>query len=396
MKVIVLLILLTVALLPVGGLLFWQNVGNPIPAFIPSFVNTAQVIEDHRLNELKGGESVGFPFQVYPGFQLRVFAKKLPGVSNLALSPNGTLLASLPSQGKVVALLDDNHNGEAEQVKDVLTNLNHPTGIAFNKGKLFVVENSQVTRFHFDNSNYTANFDQTIIQLPLNSRSHELVFNSADQLFIGVGSDCNVCVKQDQRLASVLVSDADGAQLSVYASGLRNPSGIAFDPLNNQLWVSENGRDFLGDNLPPDEIIALEPNRDYGWPYCFGDKTPDLAFDPTSTSRCEQTALPAGKLPAHSAPRGVAVIRNIEYPSDWQGDLIVALHGSWNRTQPVGYKLVHLKVVGNRIVGMEDFISGWLDEWQAIGRPNDVIFDPNGNLYVSDDKANLVYIINKK
>lgn len=219
------------------------------------------------------------------------------------------------------------------------------------------------------------------------------------KMYVSVASTCNVCNETSTFSATVIVSDNDGKNPIIFAKGLRNAAFITINPATQELWATEMGRDYLGDNLPPDEIDIIRDGKDYGWPYCFGDKIHDDDFDPANNHSCDNTESPIYQIPAHSAPLGLAFINSPQFPSSWQGDLLVAYHGSWNRSTPIGYKVVHLKVSGNSITQSEDFLTGFLSDQavngpdQALGRPVGLIFDELGNLYLSDDKAGKVYII---
>ena len=183
----------------------------------------------------------------------------------------------------------------------------------------------------------------------------------------------------------------DGSGDRVFAQGLRNSVGFVFHPSTGEIWATENGRDALGDDLPPDEINIVRDGRDYGWPFCYGQRIADTSLN--NPGSCDATVASLQDLQAHSAPLGLRFIESSHFPEEWQGDLLVAYHGSWNRSEPTGYKVVRLAVDGNTIVAEEDFISGWLvANGSSVGRPVDLIFGPqDGALYISDDKAGLIY-----
>ncbi|MFI5205702.1 MAG: PQQ-dependent sugar dehydrogenase, partial [Candidatus Paceibacterales bacterium] len=174
---------------------------------------------------------------------------------------------------------------------------------------------------------------------------------------------------------------------------------IQFNPKTGELWGTEMGRDYLGDNIPPDEINIIREGVNYGWPNCYGDRVADTSFNQDAT--CQFTQSPIYQIPAHSAPLGLTFINSSQFPADWQGDLLVAYHGSWNRTLPTGYKVIHMKVNGNTISGVSDFLTGFIGVGaksgaDALGRPVDLTFDKSGNLFLSDDKTGDVYIIQKQ
>lgn len=323
---------------------------------------------------------VNLPLNLPQGYTIGYYSQNLGGVRDLEFSPEGTLIASVPSDGKVIAL----KNGE---VTESLTNLNNPHGIAFFNNQLFVAEETKVSRYNWNGQTLEASLDKVLFDLPPrgNHFTRSLVFDKSGNLYISVGSTCNVCNEQDPRHAAVLISDAEGSNPRIFAKGLRNSVFMALNPKSGEVWATDMGRDFLGDNLPPDEVNILKDSKDYGWPNCYGNKVPDTKFNPAAD--CTGSEPPIFEIPAHSAPLGLIF--------DPQGDLLVAYHGSWNRSSPIGYKVVKLKINGNQVTGEEDFISGFLQNSQTLGRPVDLIFDKEGNLYISDDKAGAVYIVRK-
>jgi glucose/arabinose dehydrogenase len=184
--------------------------------------------------------------------------------------------------------------------------------------------------------------------------------------------------------AAIWVSDLDGKNLRQWAGGLRNTVFFTFDK-NGKIWGNDMGRDLLGDNLPPEELNIIEDGGDYGWPFCYGDRVRDEKYlAGKQTEYCQKTRSPIFKYPAHVAPLGITF--------DKDGNLIVAFHGSWNSSVPVGYKVVKLRVKNDQVTGTEDFISSWLTpEREVLGRPVDVVFDEADNLYISDDRAGVIY-----
>ena len=232
---------------------------------------------------------------------------------------------------------------------------------------------------------------------------------SKTKLYIGVGSSCDVCLESSWKNAAILESDPIGSFTAEFAGGLRNSVFFTFHPETKEIWATEMGRDNLGDNLPPDEInvvkVADQENkfgaRRFGWPFCYGNQIKDKTFNPAKVDRldiptdCRQTEPSTIELPAHSAPLGLAFVPSAAgWPKEWRNNLLVAYHGSWNRSEPTGYKIVRFIVDKNgKVVATEDFISGWLKDGKILGRPVDLKFGPDGVLYISDDTAGLVYRI---
>ena len=341
------------------------------------------------------------PFKLSQGFTLAIFAAHIPGARVLALDPEGTLLVSLTRQGKVVALPDKDDDGQADRVVTVLQGLNNPHGLAFgpeDPPRLYVAETDQVAGYDYDPEQLKATNKQKIIDLPPGGRhvTRTLLFlppPREHRLLIAVGSDCNVCEEKDWRYAKILVADSSGANLETYASGLRNSVFMAVHPLTKHIWATDMGRDYLGDNLPPDEINLIMEGEHYGWPWCYGKRVHDDRFDPTGSHRqfCTETLPSFIDLPAHSAPLGLAFFPKA-WPKEFRYNLLVAYHGSWNRTEPTGYKVVRFKLdpAGNPI-DAEDFITGWLTPQGPLGRPVDILIKDDGTIFISDDKAGVVY-----
>ena len=344
--------------------------------------------------------SVGL--KVPAGYAVHVFASGAGTARDLQFSPGGTLLVSNPATGNVTALPDANRDGVADSAKTVLhDSAPNVHGLAFYGGKLFVAEESRVVRYNWSEATLTATQDKVLFSLPTPNADHNkrtIVFDAAGHMFVSVGSTCNVCIESDPRSATIMESDADGANPHVFATGLRNAPFIAINPSSNELWSTEMGRDYLGDNTPPDEINIIQAGQNYGWPICYGAKIHDTNFDHKTyiADPCVTTIAPIFGVPAHNAPLGLAFIKSAQFPLPSQGDLIVAYHGSWNRSVPDGYKLVHLTVRGNTIAASEDFMTGFINGSTAAARPVDVTFDTYGNLFVSDDKSGSIYIVQKQ
>jgi len=218
-------------------------------------------------------------------------------------------------------------------------------------------------------------------------------------MYVSLGSTCDVCSQSPNVGGSILISNSEGSSPRVFAKGLRNAAFLAINPESDELWSTEMGRDHLGDNIPPDEIDIIKQGDDYGWPNCYGNKIWDKEFNKGKTDPCTNTTAPIYEIPAHSAPLGLVFIKSKQFSPDWQNDLLVAYHGSWNRSVPTGFKIVHLNAEGNSIIGSEDFMTGFQvgpNAKSAFARPVDLVFDKQGNLYVSDDKSGNIFIVQKK
>lgn len=361
-----------------------QKVGDIAPAVLPP----------KELENISVGEKTDFPISAPAGFSVGVFAKDLSGARDLEFTQEGTLFVSLPSSGKIAAVSDSDKDGTGE-VKDIAAGLERPHGLAFREGKLYVAEETSVSVYDWDEQNRELTNKKTLFALPAGGRhfTRTLVFDKTGKLYISVGSTCDVCVEKNPLHSAVLISDPAGTAPRLFARGLRNSVFITLNPQSGEIWGTEMGRDFLGDETPPDEVNIIKEGSDYGWPYCYGDKIHDTDFDKKIDviDPCLKTTSPIYKIPAHSAPLGLTFINSPQFPADWQGDLLVAYHGSWNRSTPTGYKVVRMKVEGDKITGEEDFLTGFLSGSQTLARPVDLIFDQAGSLYISDDKAGYIF-----
>lgn len=346
--------------------------------------------------EIKGGE-MPFSLTTASEYTVRLFANNITNARDLFFTSEGTLLVSSPSTGNVYALPDRDKNGIADEVIAVASGLNNPHGLAMYKGKLFIAETRRVSRFSFDTNSFKAVFEKQLFRLPanINHNKRTIEFDKNGNLYTSVGSTCNVCEETDGQSGTVLVSDSEGDNLKVFSKGLRNAPFLVFHPTTGVLWSTGMGRDYLGDDLPPDEINILRESKDYGWPYCYGKGIFDTSFKKKSASYCISTVFPAFEIPAHSAPLGLAFIPS-NFSNEWSNDLLVAYHGSWNRSVPDGYKVVRLDIQGETITSSEDFLTGFIQNGSVMGRPVDVAFDEEGYAYISDDKAGNIYIISKE
>jgi glucose/arabinose dehydrogenase len=336
------------------------------------------------------------------GFHISVFAEEVDDARMMIFTPGGVLLVSESGEGKVVALPDSKHAGKAERVATVLSGLNEPHGLAFYEGKLYVAENDKVRRYDWDEANLRASNPQKLADLPTGGgHSTRTVLFHGGKMYVSAGSSCNVCIEKDPRRATVMEFNPDGSGQKVFAKGLRNAVGLAVNPKTDTVWVTVNGRDWLGDDLPPETIYDLgKDGGDAGWPYCYGDRVPDSNFTKPGDNRCQSVIEPKVQMQAHSAPLGLAFNEGSQFPAEYQNNIFVAFHGSWNRSVPTGYKVVHVKLddKGQPQGGAEDFITGWLapgekQKGRWMGRPVGIVFGGDGSMYLSDDAEGAIYRI---
>lgn len=336
------------------------------------------------------------PFSLPKGYVVHIFAKDLGTPRDLQFTPGGTLLVSDPVAGRIVALPDRDGDGVADGSVTVIKGLSRAHGLSFSL-KLLVAGLTTLYQFDWNEEALEATNRTIVSTYPANNdhNNRAVTVDSNENIFLSLGSSCDVCFENPTRGGSVLKKGAQ-EKMSLYAKGLRNAAFLAIHPVTGKLWGTEMGRDNLGDNIPPDEINIIEDGKDYGWPNCYGGKVPDTSFN--ARADCSNTTAPVYEFPAHSAPLGLTFITSSQFPSTWQNDLLVALHGSWNRSTAIGYKVVHLKIEGEKVVSSEDFMSGFNPGTQkddSLGRPVDLAFDKRGNLYISDDKAGAIYIVQK-
>jgi glucose/arabinose dehydrogenase len=333
-----------------------------------------------------------------PGFHIAVFAEALHA-RQMAFSPGGVLLVTDMSDGTLLAFPDPKHTGRAERMVPVLSGLNAPHGIAFHKGKLYVAEINAIRQYDWDESQLHAGNEKKIVDLPGSGGGHSTrtILFANGKMYVAVGSSCNVCTEGDQRRAAVTVYNDDGSGQRILASGLRNAVGLAVNPKTNTIWATDNGRDGLGDALPPEEVNDLGPHGgNAGWPYCYGNRVPDRSQ--SKDYDCSKTIAPAVEMQAHSAPLGLLFYGGEMFPPEYRGNLFVTFHGSWNRSVPTGYKVIRVKFndKGEPQGPPEDFISGWLRPGETkkgvwMGRPVGLVVGADGAMYVSDDSAGVVY-----
>lgn len=380
-----LLIIIVVILLAGGiyGYLFYKN-----NLQVPYNKNAASQSPEANLDQ--EGNKTGLPFKIPKGASFSVFARDLINPRVMVFDPKGNILVSIPSQGKVVGL---NQNGSQTTVFD---GLKEPHGLAFfchNQCQLYIAETNQVSVFDYDSNLMKAMNQKKILDLPGGGVHFTRTITTTDdgKLLVATGSDCNVCNEDDQRRASIWISDSDGSNFKPFAQGLRNSVFMTKNPKTGDIWATEMGRDWLGDNLPPDEINIIKEGKNYGWPYCYGKNVHDTNFDPRNQDNACSGREPSHiDLPAHSAPLGLEFFKD---------SLLVSYHGSWNRSTPTGYKVVRItgdcieKSNPNGSCNIEDFVTGWLSEdGHFSGRPAGILVEGQ-KIYISDDKAGVIYLL---
>jgi glucose/arabinose dehydrogenase len=342
-----------------------------------------------------------------PGFKIDVFASNLggslvsyPGTNpgpRMMLLKDNVLFVTIPNQGRVVALPDRNGDSKADEAITFIEKLNNPHGIDFYDGWFYIAEENRVIRVKPGSNNLIADrgtLEVLIDNLPTGGHFTRTIKVHNNSLYLSIGSSCNVCYEQDERRAAISICALNGTGCRVFARGSRNAVGFVFHPLTGKMYATENGRDYLGDDLPPDEINLIEDSKNYGWPICYGKNIHDTDFDKNVYVRspcAEPFETPALiDLQAHSAPLGLAFYYGNSFPAQYRGSLFVAYHGSWNRQIPTGYKIVEINMTDFTV---KDFATGWLSGNNVLGRPVDIIVANDGSLFVSDDNAGKIYRI---
>lgn len=328
-----------------------------------------------------------------PGFTISVYAQDLGTPRFMAYSPEGVLYVTDSRGGRVLALPDANGDGVADETQIVVSGLRQPHGITFHEGALYVGETDKIVKFERAGDSWG---DKQILISGIPTGGHgtrTVVFGEDGKMYVSIGSSCNVCEEDSPLRAAVWQYNADGSEGKLYTKGLRNAVGLALRPGSGEIWASNNGRDMLGDDLPPETVNVLADGADFGWPRCHAGRIVDPDYG--SQGGCEGVKAPAVEMQAHSAPLGLRFYDGQMFPAEYQNNLFVAFHGSWNRSDPTGYKIVRVPVDESGQVGaVQDFATGWLqadgDSW---GRPVDVIVAADGSLMVSDDSGGRVYRI---
>ena len=331
---------------------------------------------------------------VPPGFRVATFTSAVPGARSLTLGANGTVFVGTQA-GSVYAVVDREHDGRADQVFTIAKGLDMPNGVAFRQGALYVAEVSRVQRYDAIEDHLAAPPAPVTVIDGLPREHHHgwkfIAFGPDDLLYVPVGAPCNVCESSDPRFASILRFRPDGTPVDTMARGVRNTVGFDWEPGSGTFWFTDNGRDLLGDDVPPDELNrATVAGRHYGFPACHGGTIVDPVF--AKGRDCRMFEPPAIALGPHVAAIGMRFYRGTMFPEEYRGQVFIAEHGSWNRSQKIGYRvmLVRLDEQG-RAVKYEPFAEGWLQGESAWGRPADVVVAPDGSLLVSDDTAGAIY-----
>lgn len=342
--------------------------------------------DDPHLSKLKVPE----------GFKISFFAKDVENARSLALGDKGTVFVGNRKAKNVFALVDADNDGVAEKKYTIVKDMDTPNGVAFHNGSLYIAQISKIWRIDSIESTL-ANPGKPVLVSDSFPTSEQhgwkyIAFGPDGKLYIPVGAPCNICDdnEKDKRFSSIMRMNPDGSELEVYAHGIRNSVGFTWHPESKELWFTDNGRDALGDEIPPDELnIATKKDENFGYPYCHAGEIPDPEF--AKGKNCADFKAPAAKLSPHGAALGIKFNTGGMFPEKYRNQVFIAEHGSWNRSKPIGYRVMLANIEGGTVKSYEPFIDGWLNNGEAWGRPVDVLFLKDGSMLISDDHANAVY-----
>ena len=369
-------------------------------------VNTGYENQSEPARELVAGQSdspllgnISLP----PGFHIEIYAENLRSARCLKLSPDGTLFVGSRGAANVFAVRDTNGDFVADEYFNIGSDLKQPVGVEFHDGNLYVAEISRVWRYD-DIETQLAHPPKPVLIERFPADEHHgwkfIRFGPDGRLYVPEGMPCNVCEKEDPIYGTITSIKPDGGGRQIMAQGIRNTVGFDWNPVNGELWFTDNGRDMLGDNIPPDELNRIPPGSGvdgnaphFGFPYYHAGDIQDPDF--MSGKGRDDYIKPMHKLGPHVAALGVRFYPGGMFPDEYKNQIFIAEHGSWNRSQKIGYRvmLVRLDENGNA-ASYEPFATGWLNDREEVsGRPVAMEFLPDGSMLLSDDYANCVYRI---
>jgi len=339
--------------------------------------------------------------QLPAGFSFVIYADDIPNARELRLTERGDLLVATPNRNQILLLTEDeNGDGRYDKKKVLFEKLNAPNGMDFytdneQRSWLYVAEQDAIGRVQFDHQRgeLMGNYERIVTNLPGggNHWKKSLRFGPDGLMYVTFGSSCNVCIEKDRRRATMMRYQPDGKGEEIYASGLRNSEGFDWSPADGALYATDNGRDMLGDDFPPCEFNKIEQGDFYGWPFANGNNIPDPDYGKGREKEIANAISPVHDFRAHNAPLGMAFLRYKNLPADYQHAALVALHGSWNRSQKDGYKVVSLHWQADGSIQEKDFMSGFLKDDKVIGRPAEIIESQRGDIFIADDYAGAIY-----
>ena len=330
-----------------------------------------------------------------PGFRISVYSDSVPGARSMTMGPRGTLFVGTRDAGAVYAVVDAGDGTRAREVLTLAKNLNEPNGVAVRDGALYVMEVSRLLRFDGVEERLKSPPAPVVVTDAFPKDPHHgwkfVAFGPDGLLYVPIGAPCNICRRSDP-YASIARLRSDGSGFEIVARGVRNSVGFDWHPETKELWFTDNGRDWLGDDSPPDELnLSPHSGLHFGFPYCHGGNVSDPEFG--KEFPCKSFVPPALKLGAHVAALGMRFYTGAMFPAEYRGQIFIAEHGSWNRKKKVGYRVALVRLRDGKPISEEAFAEGWLQGEKAWGRPVDVLVRSDGSLLVSDDQAGAIYRI---
>ena len=328
-----------------------------------------------------------------PGFEIELYTDQVPNARSMAMGTNGTLfVGTRKKKGTVYAITTD--ASDKKTVHTVAEGLNVPNGVAFHDGDLYVAEINRILRYTDIEQSLAGPPEPEVIDDSFPSESHHgwkyIAFGPDSKLYVPIGAPCNVC--DEPGYAVITRMNPDGTGREVFAEGVRNSVGFTWHPKTGEMWFTDNGRDMLGDDQPPCELNRVEtPGSHFGFPYCHAGSIKDPKFG--HLGKCADAVAPAQRLGPHVAPLGVKFYTGDMFPESYRGQIFIAEHGSWNRSEKIGYRIMLVKLRNGKPVGYEPFAHGWLKGEEVSGRPVDLLVLDDGSMLVSDDKVGAIYRI---
>jgi len=331
------------------------------------------------------------------GFKIEVYARGIDGARSMALGDNGTLFVGTRTENTVYAIQDTDGDFKADSVI-VLDTMEVPNGIAMRNGDLYVAQVGSLWKYPNIENQLGKTLNKELIYDDYPTEFHHgwkyIAFGPDDKLYIPVGAPCNICnrTNEDERFSTITRMDPDGSNREIYAKGVRNSVGFTWHPDTKEMWFTDNGRDMLGDDIPPCELNHVtEIGQHFGYPFCHGGIVKDSEFG--EEHPCSDFVSPALQLGAHVAPLAIKFYTAEMFPPNYQGKAFIAEHGSWNRSKKVGYRIMMADIKDGQVIDYEPFIDGWLNEstQEASGRPVDILWMKDGSMLISDDYGDAIY-----
>ncbi len=332
------------------------------------------------------------------GFEISIYAEGVDEARSMAMGDDGTLFVGTRTANRLYAIQDLDGDFKADKTIVLDTTLETPNGVAFKDGSLYVAEVNRLLRYDNIEQQLSSPPEPEVIYDDYPDEFHHgwkyIAFGPDDKLYVPVGAPCNICDSTvvDKRYATITRMDPNGSNREIVAHGVRNTVGFTWHPDTEELWFTDNGRDLMGDDIPPCELNRVsEAGQHFGYPFCHGGTIKDPEFG--DQRPCSDFVPPVQNLGPHVAPLGVKFYTGDMFPESYKGHAFIAEHGSWNRSKKIGYRITLVKLDGNKAISYEPFIDGWLDDasQERFGRPVDILFLDDGSMLISDDYADVIY-----